>query len=212
MGRMAVEFYMTAGKFLSIGLLACSCCKIKTLKGLDFSNSYVLPPNGMHPLDVIQPTVALEAEDPHRIRLESESEKSDSNVRGLKREGGERNVVEIKRRLINTPHVQEVVIPQNECILTPVSQTFENPVSTRLSPANPGPSDTGMRETNTERTNEAVITVEAADKFIETSPNLSRETVQAAKDAITRLLSTLAPGQETSLWNSIMPELDSKYK
>merc|ERR1719225_1986009 len=48
--RMAVEFYMTEGRYLSIGRLACSGCKIKGLKGLDFSNSYLVPESG-HPLE-----------------------------------------------------------------------------------------------------------------------------------------------------------------
>ena len=46
---MSVEFYMTNGQFLSIGQLACTNCKGKSLKGLDFSNSYILPEVG-HPL------------------------------------------------------------------------------------------------------------------------------------------------------------------
>ena len=46
---MSVEFYMTNGQFLSIGQLSCSLCKGKCLKGLDFSNSYILPETG-HPL------------------------------------------------------------------------------------------------------------------------------------------------------------------
>jgi len=37
--RMALEFYMTRGNFLAIGHLACANCKVKTLKGLDFSDS-----------------------------------------------------------------------------------------------------------------------------------------------------------------------------
>merc|ERR1712130_513308 len=48
--RMAVEFYMTEGRYLAIGRLACSTCKIKGLKGLDFSNSYLVPESG-HPLE-----------------------------------------------------------------------------------------------------------------------------------------------------------------
>ena len=53
---MSVEFYMTNGQFLSIGQLACSGCRQKSLKGLDFSNSYILPEVG-HPLH--QPTTTL---------------------------------------------------------------------------------------------------------------------------------------------------------
>ena len=53
---MSVEFYMTNGQFLSIGQLACTNCKGKSLKGLDFSNSYILPEVG-HPLHQV-PTFA----------------------------------------------------------------------------------------------------------------------------------------------------------
>ena len=53
---MSVEFYMTNGQFLSIGQLACTSCKGKSLKGLDFSNSYILPEVG-HPLHQV-PTSA----------------------------------------------------------------------------------------------------------------------------------------------------------
>jgi len=63
--RMAVEFYMTNGRFLSIGLLACSHCKLKSLKGLDFSNSYLVPESGGHPLQpaLSSPAVKREAEE-----------------------------------------------------------------------------------------------------------------------------------------------------
>ena len=56
--RMSVEFYMTNGQFLSIGQLACSSCKGKNLKGLDFSNSYILPEVG-HPLQQMSAEIAL---------------------------------------------------------------------------------------------------------------------------------------------------------
>merc|ERR1712079_455254 len=56
--RMSVEFYMTNGQFLSIGQLACSSCKGKNLKGLDFSNSYILPEVG-HPLQQMSTEIAL---------------------------------------------------------------------------------------------------------------------------------------------------------
>ena len=46
---MAVEFYMTNGQFLAIGQLACSGCKVKSLKGLDFSNSRTIVPDTNSP-------------------------------------------------------------------------------------------------------------------------------------------------------------------
>ena len=36
---------MTNGQFLAIGQLACSGCKAKSLKGLDFSNSRTIVPD-----------------------------------------------------------------------------------------------------------------------------------------------------------------------
>ena len=65
--RMSVEFYMTNGQFLSIGQLACSSCKAKSLKSLDFSNSFVLPEAGL-PLSP-GPVISLkrEAEDPSAV-------------------------------------------------------------------------------------------------------------------------------------------------
>jgi len=70
--RMAVEFYMTNGRFLAIGLLACSHCKIKSLKGLDFSNSYILPESG-HPLNPLLPPLSSPLPEPEQtIKREPE--------------------------------------------------------------------------------------------------------------------------------------------
>ena len=97
--RMAVEFYMTNGRFLAIGLLACSNCKIKSLKGLDFSNSYILPESG-HPLNPLLPPLSspvLEAEHP------------------IKREPDERVDMLHGKRLLprENPVHREVILPPN---------------------------------------------------------------------------------------------------
>ncbi len=42
---MSLENYTTTGKILPIGLLVCSHCKEKHLKGVDFSNSQVIGPS-----------------------------------------------------------------------------------------------------------------------------------------------------------------------
>ena len=67
---MAVEFYMTNGQFLAIGQLVCSGCKAKSLKGLDFSNSYIIPDVGL-PLngDLALP-IKKEAEDEVEVSAE----------------------------------------------------------------------------------------------------------------------------------------------
>ena len=41
---MSLENYTTTGKILPIGLLVCSHCKEKQLRGLDFTNSQVIGP------------------------------------------------------------------------------------------------------------------------------------------------------------------------
>jgi len=84
--RMAVEFYMTEGKYLAIGRLACSGCKVKGLKGLDFSNSYLVPESG-HP---------LEQEGRKRPREEEEEERRGSVVR--RKEDEEEEARKVKKR------------------------------------------------------------------------------------------------------------------
>ena len=64
--RMAVEFYMTNGQFLAIGQLACSGCKAKSLKGLDFSNSRTIVP------DTNSPSLSVDLAGP--IKKEAEEE------------------------------------------------------------------------------------------------------------------------------------------
>ena len=41
---MSLENYTTTGKILPIGLLVCSHCKEKRLRGIDFTNSQVIGP------------------------------------------------------------------------------------------------------------------------------------------------------------------------
>ena len=60
---MAVEFYMTNGQFLAIGQLACSGCKAKSLKGLDFSNSRTIVPDINSPALASGDLIKKEAEE-----------------------------------------------------------------------------------------------------------------------------------------------------
>ena len=57
---------MTNGQFLSIGQLACSGCKVKSLKGLDFSNSRTIVP------DINSPSLAGDIAGP--VKKEAEEE------------------------------------------------------------------------------------------------------------------------------------------
>ena len=71
--RMSVEFYMTNGQFLSIGQLACSSCKAKSLKSLDFSNSFILPDAG-HPLSNPKPAFLCDSQSQSVISPKKEAE------------------------------------------------------------------------------------------------------------------------------------------
>ena len=71
--RMSVEFYMTNGQFLSIGQLACSACKAKSLKSLDFSNSFILPDAG-HPLANQKPAFVCDSQSQVAMSPKKEAE------------------------------------------------------------------------------------------------------------------------------------------
>merc|ERR1719367_2627186 len=64
---------MTNGQFLSIGQLACSACKAKSLKSLDFSNSFILPDAG-HPLSNQKPTWVCDSQSQAVISPKKEAE------------------------------------------------------------------------------------------------------------------------------------------
>lgn len=101
--RMAVEFYMTEGKYLAIGRLACSSCKIKGLKGLDFSNSYLVPESG-HPLEQEgRKRPREEEEEERRATVVRRNEEEEEDVRrGRKREEEEERRGE-KREVVLQP-------------------------------------------------------------------------------------------------------------
>ena len=54
---MSLENYTTTGKILPIGLLVCSHCKEKQLRGIDFTNSQVIGPTDIP----VEPTATAAA-------------------------------------------------------------------------------------------------------------------------------------------------------
>merc|ERR1712130_943437 len=121
--RMAVEFYMTEGRYLAIGRLACSTCKIKGLKGLDFSNSYLVPESG-HP---------LEQEGRKRPReVEEDEERRVTVVRRKEEEAGE----EVRRK--KREEEEEWRLEKREVVLQPVPPTIK-PAQGKLATIQPLP-------------------------------------------------------------------------
>ena len=76
-----MENYTTTGKILPIGLLVCSHCKEKQLRGIDFTNSQVIGPTDF-PLEPTSSSAAAVSISPvaERRPANSCSGKEESNV------------------------------------------------------------------------------------------------------------------------------------
>jgi len=223
--RMAVEFYMTNGRFLAIGLLACSNCKIKSLKGLDFSNSYILPESGhpLHPLPPV-PSPGLEPE----LTIKSEPE--------------ERDVLQGKRFPRENPVHREVILPPmnaNQGKLATIQPLPPRPQAKVLASAKTTPNAvnslplaspfTPITQTSStdvisaaqkyQNLNESLVAFNPAYKplgftinsLTSCSEGVLKDALMATQTAVSTILSTIAPGQEASLWHYIRPEMDQQF-
>jgi len=226
--RMAVEFYMTNGRFLAIGLLACSNCKIKSLKGLDFSNSYILPESG-HPLNPLLPPLSspvLEAEHP------------------IKREPDERVDMLHGKRLLprENPVHREVILPPNNAnqgklaTIQPLPPRPQAKVLASAKPATPtlislsqtppftpiaqvSSIDMAVAAQKHQKLNESLAAFNPAYKPLgftinslsSCSESVLADALLATRTAMSTILSTIAPGQEASLWKYMRPEMDKVF-
>jgi len=226
--RMAVEFYMTNGRFLAIGLLACSNCKIKSLKGLDFSNSYIVPELG-HPLHPLPPIQSSGLEGALPIKLEPE-EKVDL----------------LQGKILLTresPIHREVVLPPTNAnqgkLATiqplpprPLAKVLVSTKSTTNSVNNIPPSTPPFtlisQATSTDlvtaaqkyqNLNESLVAFNPAYKPLgftinslsSCSEGVLKDALLATQTAMSTILSTIAPGQEASLWQYMRPEMDKVF-
>jgi len=192
--RMAVEFYMTAGKFLAIGRLACSNCKAKSLKGLDFSNSYLVPDYG-HPLEQGK-------EDDDAIRKGMEEEEEEEKKRTEKREVILQPIPSTQGKLATIQPLPPR--PQALPLLPPTLSLTPSPINTEsstqkiqklhsaLAAVNPGYRPPGFTITSLSECSEGVL----------------QDAIRATQVAVSTLLSAIAPGQEASLWHHVKPSMD----
>jgi len=179
--RMAVEFYMTEGRFLSIGLLACSSCRTKSLKGLDFSNSYLVPDSG-HPLD----------QKDNEQTEEKKAEKREVILQPL--------VIQGKLATIQPlpPRPTQAQVPPAAShspaldAETEVKKWNIQRLMESLTACNPSYKPPGFTINNLEECSQGVL----------------QDAIQATQTAVTTLLSAIAPGQEASLWRKVKPALD----
>jgi len=187
--RMAVEFYMTEGKYLSIGRLACSSCKSKGLKGLDFSNSYLVPEFG-HPLDQ-----GREEEERSRRGREEEEEK-----RGEKREVILQPLPPAQGKLATIqplpPRPQpRALSPRLQGTSTPEVGAPLQRLHSALAGCNPLYRAPGFTITNLAECSEGVL----------------QDAVLASQMAVSTILTALAPGQEEALWQHVSRALTSSF-
>jgi len=219
--RMSVEFYMTNGQFLSIGQLACSLCKGKCLKGLDFSNSYILPETG-HPLapsssvEIVPLPVKSEAVD-----QVTEVNKSSRTTREiiLHRDVVLPSSTTSQGKLATIQPLPQIPIPPQsklsvKCLTgsSLSSSTASLTISQQSSPP-PRPDSTRARQDLNDALSALNPDYEPLGFTINSLSNCSegvlRDTVRASKMAISTVLSSIAPGQESALWQIIKPEMES---
>jgi len=215
--RMAVEFYMTNGQFLSIGQLVCSGCKVRSLKGLDFSNSRIIPEVG-HPLnggDLALP-IKKEAEEEVEVRTEECPAKIQLLTRDLSvhrdvvlpavsSAQGKLATIQPIQPLPQRPQARIVATSSlNLASASASQQTAKNnsdgsksrqDLHTALTALNPDFRPLGFTITSLSSCSEGVM----------------RDSLAATKAAITTILTSIAPGQEASLWNFVKPQLDKMY-
>jgi len=219
--RMAVEFYMTNGRFLAIGLLACSHCKVKSLKGLDFSNSYILPEAG-HPLDPVLPAAAAESS------IKREVEEGQDLLQGKRLPPRESPV---HREVILPPNnpnqgklatIQPLPPRPQAKVLASSKQaisTFGAATSQTSTFAQVSSADAATAAQKYQKLNDSLAAFNPAYKPLgftinslsSCSESVLADALLATKTAMSTILSSIAPGQEASLWRYIRPEMDKAY-
>jgi len=251
--RMAVEFYMTEGKYLAIGRLACSSCKVKGLKGLDFSNSYLVPESG-HP---------LEQEGRKRPREDEEEERRATVVRRKEEEGEEGDVrkgrkreEEEDRRGEKREVVLQPVPPAQGKLATiqplpprpqpsagpvnPLSLNLQQPPAIGANSSLVGvnllqtigvqatrlPSSSVTAEGTEQQQGGALQKLHAAlalsnpaykppgftiTSLSECSEGVLQDAIHATETAVSTILSAIAPGQESALWQHVSRSLQAKF-
>merc|ERR1719341_1547213 len=238
--RMAVEFYMTEGKYLAIGRLACSACKVKGLKGLDFSNSYLVPESG-HP---------LEQEGRKRPREEEEEERRATVVR--RKEDEEEEARKVKKReevLQPVPPAQGKLAtiqplpprPQPSAgPVNPLSLNLQQPPAIGANSSLVGsnllqtigvqatrlPSSSVTAEGTEQQQGGALQKLHAAlalsnpaykppgftiTSLSECSEGVLQDAIHATETAVSTILSAIAPGQEPALWQHVSRSLQAKF-
>merc|ERR1712183_526287 len=219
--RMAVEFYMTNGQFLAIGQLACSGCKAKSLKGLDFSNSRTIVP------------------DP------SSSSLTTGDLAGPIKKGAEEEIdinpeeTPVQRQmLIREISVhRDVVLPASTSAqgklapiqpIQPLPQRPQAKVVAKSSLKLASPSQTTEKNNSEGGKSRQDLHDALTNSLTDLNPDFQplgftinslsscsagvlSDALRAGQAAISTILTSIAPGQEAELWNIVKPELDKLY-
>jgi hypothetical protein len=250
--RMAVEFYMTEGKYLAIGRLACSSCKVKGLKGLDFSNSYLVPESG-HPLEQEGRKRPREGEEEERratvVRRKEEEGEEEDVRKGRKRDEEEHRRGE-KREVVLQPvppaqgklatiqplpprpqpsagpvNPLSLNLQQSPAIGANSSLVGSNLLQTIGVQATRLPSSSVTAEGTEQQQGGALQKLHAAlalsnpaykppgftiTSLSECSEGVLQDAIHATETAVSTILSAIAPGQESALWQHVSRSLQAK--
>lgn len=210
---MSLEYYTRNGHILPIGLAVCGICKEKHLKSVDFSNSRTIP-----------------IPDPEPIILPDSSYKRDQNQQVLK--------PMVKTEMISiypsppkkVRQMSTSVSSTNDVIVASVSNpgynsTTDIPSSshkttTTIVPVSNNSGNNSNIFAKIGRLNEALQAINPRYQPIgfsitsmdSCSPGVLQDALVAAETGVFTILSVIAPGQETQLWEAIRPTLDKKLK
>jgi len=177
--RIGLEYYMTRGKFLGIGLLVCSTCRVKTLKGLDFTGSLCL---------------SMKSDGSDKFK-EEESKKV-----CLPLPNSRHSLANITTHKGNLATIQPVLQKQANKVEVPRQSASEGTIFAKigklndsLQAVNPRYKPLGFSITNLQSL----------------SPGVLQDTLAATQIALQTILSSIAPGQEQQLWEAVKPCMDA---
>lgn len=220
--RISLENHLKNGSILPIGRFVCGFCKDKLLKGIDMSQSLVLTPD-MPTIQYISSDQPASSDQPV---LSNTVSVRPSMATPLKRPGtfdqtppsDMMSLVPVKIRpsppcfatARNNTEVQVIIQPVQKDSL----QVKPAPASIQV-PSNK-PADNIF--TKISRLNDALHEINPKYKPIgfsitsieSCSPSILQDAVAATETAFSTLMSIIAPGQESFLWESIKPILDNK--
>jgi len=234
--RMSLEYYTCTGNVLPIGLAVCSFCREKHLKSVDLSNSKIITianpvtlQNGPGPVNLAPPETMVPDSNNSNILITSTAAKNSQNplqnfatkVRQLSTASTFSNCSSVSStngevQILLTPVNQQNTYGTNptEHLARAVKTVVPVSSSSSISAGNGG----GVNNFKISRLNDALQAINPRYQPIgfsitsveSCSPSVLQDAISAAETGVYTLLSVIAPGQESQIWETIRPCLDRR--